>query len=254
MKYDPQKHHRRSIRLKGYDYTSLGAYFITICTHQRHYLFGEIIDGEMRLNQMGQSVQAHWNRLPTHFPHLKIDAFVIMPNHIHGILTLTPTETPTPRRGAALGNHRSHSTDTVCPNATPGSDSIKPQPETASLGLEQPWIITHGSDQGAIALPLESEPGVTFGRGMDLDGVNGLPNVAPLRAGSVGAIVLNFKSVTTRRINQMRKIKSVPVWQRNYYERIIRDDLALERIRAYIHNNPRSWQEDRLHADNPMDG
>ena len=128
MKYDPQKHHRRSIRLKGYDYTSLGAYFITICTHQRHYLFGEIIDGEMRLNQMGQSVQAHWNRLPTHFPHLKIDAFVIMPNHIHGILTLTPTETPTPRRGAALGNHRSHPTDTVCPNATPGSDSPRSHP------------------------------------------------------------------------------------------------------------------------------
>ena len=106
---------------------------------------------------------------------------VIMPKHIHGILTLTPTETPEPRRGAALVNHRSHPTDTVCPNATPGSDSIKSQPETVSLGLEQPWIGTSGSDQRSIALPLESEPGVTFGQGMGEDGGDGLPNVAPLR-------------------------------------------------------------------------
>jgi putative transposase len=231
MKYDPQKHHRRSIRLKGYDYTSPGAYFIAICTHQRHCLFGEIINGEMQLNAMGQCVDAHWNRLATHFPHLQLDGFVVMPNHIHGILILTPTENPTPRMGAALGNPRSHSTGTFCPNATPGSDSVKPQPETVSPD----W------NQGSIALPLESEPGVTFGREMGADGVGGLPNVAPLRAGSLGAIVLNFKSVTTRRINQMRKMTSVPVWQRNYYERIIRDDQALEQIRAYIHNNPRSW-------------
>jgi hypothetical protein len=109
-----------------------------------------------------------------------------------------------------LGNHRSHPTDTLCPNATPGSDSIKSQPETASPS----------SDQRTIALPLESEPGVTFGRKMGVDSMDGLPNVAPLRTGLLGAIVLNFKSVMTQRINQMRKVKAVTVWQRNYYEHI----------------------------------
>jgi REP element-mobilizing transposase RayT len=96
MKYDPQKHHGRSIRLKGHDYTSPGAYFITICTHQRQCLFGEIIDGEMQLNEFGKWVDACWKRLPTHFPHLQLDRFVVMPNHIHGILTLTPNPNEPP--------------------------------------------------------------------------------------------------------------------------------------------------------------
>jgi putative transposase len=70
----------------------------------------------------------------------------------------------------------------------------------------------------------------------------------------VGAIVLNFKSVTARRINQMRKMTSVPVWQRNYYEHIIRDDIALANIQRYIDDNPRSWWQGRLHPDNPSKG
>ncbi|MBD1867833.1 hypothetical protein H6F95_11090 [Cyanobacteria bacterium FACHB-471] len=86
MKYDLDKHHRRSIRLKGYDYTAVGMYFITICDYQRDCLFGEIINSEMQLNQLGQRVDACWQRLPFYFSNLNLDAFVIMPNHIHGIL------------------------------------------------------------------------------------------------------------------------------------------------------------------------
>jgi hypothetical protein len=89
MAYDPEKHHRRSIRLKGYDYTQPGAYFITICTHGRECLFGEIIDGEMHLNEAGQIVVQTWQDLPNHVPNVQLDAFVVMPNHVHGIIIIT---------------------------------------------------------------------------------------------------------------------------------------------------------------------
>jgi REP element-mobilizing transposase RayT len=125
MKYDPQKHHRRTIRLKGHDYTSPGAYFITICTHQRQCLFGKIVDGKMQLNEFGNWVDACWKRLPTHFSHLQLDRFVVMPNHIHGILVLThnPNEpTPTNGRGAAFGRTSMQLFTMLRPNATPGSE------------------------------------------------------------------------------------------------------------------------------------
>ncbi len=89
MTYDPEKHHRRSIRLKGYDYTQPGAYFITICTHGRECLFGEIIDGEMHLNEAGPIVVQTWWDLPNHVPNVQLDAFVVMPNHVHGIIIIT---------------------------------------------------------------------------------------------------------------------------------------------------------------------
>ncbi|CAG0961673.1 hypothetical protein ANRL3_00918 [Anaerolineae bacterium] len=88
MKYDPQKHHRRSIRLKGYDYTQAGAYFITICVHNRECLFGEIIDGEMRLNEYGQIVAEEWAKSSEIRKEIEMDEWVVMPNHIHGIVVI----------------------------------------------------------------------------------------------------------------------------------------------------------------------
>ena len=90
MTFDPDKHHRRSIRFKGYDYSRAGAYFVTICTHGRECLFGEVMDGEMRLNDAGQAAQADWVRLPERFQSIELDEFVIMPNHLHGIIILAP--------------------------------------------------------------------------------------------------------------------------------------------------------------------
>jgi REP element-mobilizing transposase RayT len=96
-KFDPQRHHRHTIRLKGYDYTSAGAYYVTIVTLGRTCLFGEIVDGEMRLNEYGETVQKWWNEIPIHFPNVELGAFVIMPNHVHGIILIT-----TERRGEVL--------------------------------------------------------------------------------------------------------------------------------------------------------
>ena len=89
MPYDPNRHHRRSIRLKGYDYSQAGAYFITICTQDRACLFGKVVNGEMQLNDAGRMVLAEWNMLPERFPHVVLDAFVVMPNHVHGIVVIT---------------------------------------------------------------------------------------------------------------------------------------------------------------------
>lgn len=90
MIYDPTKHRRRSIRLQGYDYARAGAYFITICTRDRAHLFGNVVAGKMRLNDLGKIVRATWNHLPDHYQ-VELDAFVIMPNHVHGIVVIPRT-------------------------------------------------------------------------------------------------------------------------------------------------------------------
>lgn len=84
----PSNHHRRSIRLPEYDYAQPGAYFITVCTHQHACLFGTIVDGEMQLNEMGRMVQACWDEIPAHFAQVELDACVVMPNHVHGIIVI----------------------------------------------------------------------------------------------------------------------------------------------------------------------
>jgi putative transposase len=193
VKYDPAKHHRRSIRLKGYDYTTAGAYFITICTHHRECLFGEIVDGVMQLNRFGQIVRSYWVKLPQYHAHLQLDIFVVMPNHVHGILVLTASNV-----GAGFGVKSTTLTDELL---------AKPAPT-------EEWEPTDR---------------------------HGIPE-----------IIRGFKTFSARRINQIRKIQGLPVWQRNYYEHIIRDEKSLQLIQQYIDNNPSSWQQDQLHPNNPF--
>ncbi len=88
IKYNPKIHHRRSIRLKGYDYSQAGAYFITICTKDRQCLFGKITNGEMILNHYGKIANDEWEKLPHRFPNFELDVFQVMPNHMHGIVVL----------------------------------------------------------------------------------------------------------------------------------------------------------------------
>lgn len=173
MNRHPSTHHRRSLRLNGYDYAQAGAYFVTICTQNRACLFGEVVDGKMRLNVFGEIAREEWFRTGQIRPNVELDAFVIMPNHIHGIIVI---------RGNVGATRR------VAPTKHPA---------------------------GPVS-------------------------------GSIGAIVGQFKSITAKRINELRGTPRVPVWQRNYHERIIRDEPALARIREYIANNPRQWTLDRL--------
>ena len=190
-KYDPAIHHRRSIRLQGYDYSQAGAYFVTICTQNRECLFGEIVDGEMRLNDVGKMIQAVWDEIPANYPGIDIDAFIVMPNHIHGIVVIV---------GAA-------------PCGRPGTT-------TAPCGRP---------DEGH---PRGGAP--TVGVGLSL------PDV-----------VHRFKTMTTKRYADSVKQNGWPsfpgkLWQRNYWEHVVRNEPELNRIREYIHNNPAQWEMDKL--------
>ena len=88
VRYDPERHHRRSIRLRGYDYAQAGAYFVTICTYQRACLFGEVVDSDIRLSPLGEIIASCWDEIPNHFPAVALDASIVMPNHLHGILVI----------------------------------------------------------------------------------------------------------------------------------------------------------------------
>jgi len=176
MKSGASQRQRRSMRLRDYDYASPGVYFVTICTHGGECLLGDVVGGYVQLNNCGQAVQACWGDLPKHYPHVRLDALVIMPNHVHGIIVLVDDTgaglRPAPTRPAPAGTKR-----------------------------------------------------------------HGLPE-----------IVCALKSFSARRINQLRNTPGQPVWQRNYYEHVVRDEDELYHIRRYIAENPLKWE---LDEENP---
>ena len=183
MRSDPNRHDRCSIRLREYDYTQPGAYFVTICTQNRAYLFGQMVDGEMVLSDGGRMVQTVWDEIPVHYEGVAIDTFIVMPNHIHGIIVLV---------GAA-------------PCGRPPSGQAP-----------------SGQAQGP----------------------------APTIRISLPDVVQRFKTITTKRyVDGVKQQRWPPfpgrLWQRGYYEHIIRDEESLDRIRQYIDDNPAQWELDR---------
>lgn len=110
MSYNPEIHHRRSIRLQGYDYSQSGAYFVTICTFQRQHLFGEVNNGEMQLNVTGQIISAIWQKIPQHFPNVEIDEFILMPDHLHGVIVISEQDKKSYSLATIIQNFKSIST------------------------------------------------------------------------------------------------------------------------------------------------
>ena len=174
MPYDPHRHHRRSLRLKGYDCSQAGAYFVTICSHKQQPLFGKIMGGEMQLNLLGQLVYAEWQKTAVVRPNVYLDAFVVMPNHLHGIIL--------------------------------------------------------NDDVGATRRVA-------------------LTKATTLQKGSLGAIVGQFKSRVTKRYRRFPNSDLIPIWQRNYYEQIIRNGRHLTAVQQYIYNNPANWAADDLFTE-----
>ncbi len=170
---------RRSVRLKNYDYSQAGAYFVTICTQKKEYLFGTIKDGKIVLNDAGEIVNEFCTKTESHFTNTIFDAFVIMPNHFHAIITV----------GAGFPR------------------------------------------------PVKNQ--IHDGRG----------DPAP----TLGNIVGFFKYQTTKQINILRQTPGHKLWQRNYYEHVIRDENDYQRIYKYIQNNPLKWASDSLHPQNCTD-
>lgn len=198
-----EKHHRQSIRLKGWDYTQAGAYFITICTHQRECLFEQAAFRVLAENG--------WQNIPSH-PHavrVHLDEWVVMPNHLHGILMLFDNDNGGGRGEASRID--GCFANNLC--------SDLPHPYDGYADWPHPY-----------------------------DGYAG-PPCPSLKPGSIGAIVGNFKSLTARRINNLRRTLGSKVWQRGYYDRIIRNERELEAVRLYIQNNPQRWAEDRENLD-----
>ncbi|MBE0427599.1 MAG: transposase [Nitrospirae bacterium] len=199
--YNPEIHKRRSIRLKDYDYSQAGAYFITICIKDRECLFGNIVDREMRINSAGEMVLKAWNDLPAKYSNVRIDEFIVMPNHVHGIIILYvgagPCACPVYKYDGNLLNAEGYGR----PSSEKRQSQIKGQPQ----------------------------------------------GVAPTI--SLSDIVHRFKSFTTSqyRINVLHNNwPPFPgkLWQRNYYEHIIRNETELNKIREYIINNPLNWESD----------
>ena len=175
-RFNPNIHHRRSIRLKGYDYSQEGLYFITLCVQNRECLFGEIVDdGKGRifstLTEMGKIVEKCWFEIPQHYPKSVLHEHIVMPNHFHGIIEIVGAEYFPPDNRV---------------------ENIRPLP----------------------------------------------PSLHPsCKSGTLGAIIRGFKIGVTKRIG-------FSVWQRNYYEHIIRNENAYETITEYIVNNPAKWEND----------
>ena len=183
MSYDPRRHHRRSIRLAGWDYRTSAAYFVTICTHQRDCLF---------LDPTWCAIaETSWQKIPETASRVVLDEWIVMPNHMHGILILTEIA------GAPVA------------------------PFDWRHGLPRPEVGPR---------PFANAP-----------------------AGSLGAIIRSYKAAVTRRINHLCHTRGHKRWQRGYYERIVRDQFELERIRTYIRQNPSRWAEDHENLDSLLE-
>ena len=167
MKYDPHRHHRRSIRLKDYDYSQTGWYYVTLVVQNRECLLGKVVNDSMELSAPGKIAKNNWLKIPYLRPNIGLDEFIIMPNHFHGIVIIN-------------GNLNVRATDSVAPT---------------------------------------------------------------LRANSLGSILGQFKSASTKEIQKSHISRFK--WQRNYWERVIRDEAELNRIRKYIIENPINWNKDK---------
>ncbi|MEJ5245590.1 MAG: transposase [Bacteroidota bacterium] len=205
------KYRIESIRLPNYDYSQPSAYFITICTHNKIHYFGEITNGKMQLNEFGKIVEECWNKIPEHFMHVSLDYFVIMPNHFHGILIINNEETQHAVSLQKTNKNKSQCRDIACYVSTKSVDDEKPVETQHAASLQK------------------------------------INQFGCLVSGSLPVIIRSFKSACTKQINTLRPATIPPIWQRNYYEHIIRNEKSLSEIRNYIQNNPLNWEQDEYY-------
>jgi putative transposase len=211
MKFDPEKHHRRSIRLPDYNYAQSGAYFVTICTYQKQCWFGDIKQGKMQINQIGQIVMQEWLKSSEIRQEIELDEWVLMPNHLHGIVW------------------------------------IKNQAEDQKKGLHSEGLHSGGLHSGGLhSGGLHSEG--LHSEGLHRKPLR-IEKIC-LKSRSLGSFINGFKCSVTRCINRIRNNSDIPFWQRNYYESVIRDEQHLSNIRQYIYDNPQNWEHDAENPHN----
>lgn len=208
----------RSLRLNGFDYAEERAYFVTICAHSRSSLFGEVVEDTVCLSAIGEIARDCWLAIPAHFPSIELDSFVIMPDHMHGILVIQPNDNVGARH--AVPTQRSPQTD--------GARHAVPLHEQSPLDVD--------GARHAVPLHEQSRPVAKFGKPQPR---------------SPGTIIGSYKSAVTKHVNDLRHTPGATVWQRNYHDHIIRNEYDLNLIRAYIENNPARWIGDRKDSLNP---
>jgi REP-associated tyrosine transposase len=219
-KYDPKIHHRRSIRLHKYDYSQAGAYFITMCLKNRQNLFGKIMTGKMILNEPGKMIVSQWHALQHRFKNIELDEYIVMPNHFHGIIIL---------------NEKRRDESCIHPGIQPGiHPGIQPGIQPGIHPGIQPDNESSLNSKGEYKIRPFNQSNRPTGTTND----------------SIGRIIQAFKSITTNiyiRCVKQKGWEHFPgkLWQPNYFERVIRDENELNRIREYIISNPGKWQNDK---------
>jgi len=194
-----------SIRLKGWDYAADGAYFVTMCVKGMAYRFGDVKDGKMYTNTCGRIVLHCWNDLPKHYTNCILDTFVVMPNHVHGVLWIANDKQ----------NH---------------------------AGTE-PYTRNNSMDINNMYANLTHERVVETGLKPVSTGTHDTSKTRA--AHSLSEIIRGFKTFSARKINVHQNMVGTPVWQSNYFDHIVRTKRALHNIRTYIQNNPTKWDRDR---------
>jgi putative transposase len=227
-------------------------YFITICAHNRESLFGRIVEGqdsaEMRLNTYGEVVRDEWLKTPSLRPNVVLGEWVIMPNHIHGIIIITHISAggvlpyaPTDADGAGTGVLPYAPTD--ADGAGTGVLPYAPMDADGAVTGVLPYAPTDADGAGTGVLPYAPTDADGAGRGVLPYAPTGFRSPSQ----TIGAIVRGFKSAVTKKINLHRSTPGVLVWQRNYWEHIVRNERSYFHIATYINNNPATWQTDKLY-------
>jgi len=238
MAYNPNIHHRRSIRLKGYDYSQAGAYFITICCKDRKCRFGKIVVGAsvMELNECGQIAYDEWLKLSERFSNFELDVFQIMPNHMHGIIVLNDIV------GATLAVVQNAVVQNAVAQNTVAQNAVV-QNAVVQNAVVQNAVVQNAVVQNAVAQNVPN--GI-----IALNDVGATARVAPTTTNAtIGDIVGAYKSLVANGCLDIYKTKNETMgklWQRNYYEHIIRNEQSYQTISDYIINNPAKWKDDKF--------
>lgn len=236
----PSWHNRRNMRLVGYDYRQSGAYFLTICVRHRYCYLGLIHEDRVRLSVLGDIAREEWERTPVIRPGVVLDAFVVMPNHLHAVVVFPEDK----ERSAGPDQSTNHRKETN-----------NPLDQTADALLCVPTdgtrpSIAASSDTDPRGYPIPTANSSVGTHSSASTSAQGRVSHAIRRpARSLGSLVAGYKVSTTKRINDLCGTPGAPFWQSNYYKHVIRSDADLDRIRLYIEYNPLRWHEDEHNLD-----
>ncbi|MCD6218241.1 hypothetical protein J7L05_10360 [bacterium] len=280
MKYNPNIHHRRSIRLKGYDYSQAGAYYVTICIQNRECRLGQIRNGIVGLSKAGIMVYQIWFNLENIFDFINVDEFIVMPNHVHGVIVLSnpKSETTEIKSDLKVGTGLRACPDDKIEQIGKGSLQIKEgeQIEEGQGQIEEGQARIRKIEEGQARIRKIEEGQARIrkikeGQARIRQIEEGQARIRKIEEGqarirkieegqarrpvpTLGSVVGQFKSFTTKLYGEGVRSAGWPpyekrLWQQNYYEHIIRNEDELHRIREYIYYNPLKWMNDPENPD-----